>query len=559
MKIIAESAFNHNGDLSYLKKLANAAKDSRVDYFTVQVMNPEAFCTEDYSKFKIYKDNTFKQAEWLELFDYCKTLDLEIIPCVLEEDSFQFCYQQGYTFFKIHGTDLTNLPFLTKIKNTPDCKVIIETQCATYQDIETCVNLIGDRIVAIFHGFSDYPTEIEESKLNSIDSIKRDFPGFKIGYADHSLTVSEIPLMALAKGYDFLEKHITLTRNNRNFDWQVSLYPQEFALMVNSIRMYENALGKNQKHPSKREHSYRDVIYKKVIDSANQLKRSNSGLDYLTEKFKSFSKDDVGIALIARLKSQRLKGKALKPFLGATILQDLFSRLDTCSTIKGVYLATSKLDEDYPLVSTIGEQKSFRGHDISVLDRMLSLAKEKEWGGILRVTGDNPFTDPVLIDKMVNIFQENDLDYVRVNNVPFGVSAELFSISYLWNLYLNMEDPSVSEYLSWFVLNDNEAKKGCINFIPKNERVSFVNLSIDYEDDYNRALELLKKISKSDPTQIQLSDIISNIDLNDIMDKSKMIKLPEGQSIIFEDYLKLMNNINYSFKLDLYEKDIFNW
>ena len=44
MKIIAESAFNHNGNLNYLLELANAAKKSRSDYFTVQVYNTDAFC-----------------------------------------------------------------------------------------------------------------------------------------------------------------------------------------------------------------------------------------------------------------------------------------------------------------------------------------------------------------------------------------------------------------------------------------------------------------------------------------------------------------------------------
>ena len=41
MKVIAESAFNHNGDLEYLKQLANAAHKSGADNFTFQVMNTD--------------------------------------------------------------------------------------------------------------------------------------------------------------------------------------------------------------------------------------------------------------------------------------------------------------------------------------------------------------------------------------------------------------------------------------------------------------------------------------------------------------------------------------
>ncbi len=43
MKIIAESASNHEGSYDYLVQLAKAATDAGADYFTAQVLEPEAF------------------------------------------------------------------------------------------------------------------------------------------------------------------------------------------------------------------------------------------------------------------------------------------------------------------------------------------------------------------------------------------------------------------------------------------------------------------------------------------------------------------------------------
>ena len=63
--------------------------------------------------------------------------------------------------------------------------------------------------------------------------------------------------MVLAKGCDYIEKHITLTRNNRNFDYQVSLYPNEFSMMVSSLKHYSHALGRNFKHHDNNEQSFR--------------------------------------------------------------------------------------------------------------------------------------------------------------------------------------------------------------------------------------------------------------------------------------------------------------
>jgi sialic acid synthase SpsE len=59
MKIIAESAFNHNGNFNYLKELALSSKASGADYFTVQVMNVDAFCVKEYEKFNLYKETEF--------------------------------------------------------------------------------------------------------------------------------------------------------------------------------------------------------------------------------------------------------------------------------------------------------------------------------------------------------------------------------------------------------------------------------------------------------------------------------------------------------------------
>ena len=74
MKIIAESAYNHNGSLEYLKNLASSAKNAGADYFTVQIMDVDSFCTSNYSKYNIYKDNNISFTEWTSLFEYCREI-----------------------------------------------------------------------------------------------------------------------------------------------------------------------------------------------------------------------------------------------------------------------------------------------------------------------------------------------------------------------------------------------------------------------------------------------------------------------------------------------------
>lgn len=545
MKIIAESAFNHNGNFNYLKELALSSKASGADYFTVQVMNVDAFCVKEYEKFNLYKETEFSTNEWIALFDFCKANGVNVIPCVLEEKSFELCYKYGFRLMKLHATDITNETFLQLIANNNDLKIILETQCATLFEVKYAISILGEnKIEALFSGFSNYPTEIEDLNLNVLDYYKKHF-NFKIGFADHSLDTVNIPLMLLAKGCDYIEKHITLTRNNRNFDYQVSLYPNEFSVMVSNIRHYTLALGNGVKHPCANEHVYRNIMYKKVIQNEFTQKRANEGQYHLDVLINSFEKNKVVVALIARLKSQRLKQKVLKPFHSNELIVDLYNRLSLSQKTK-VVLATSDLSEDKPLIDLFQQKgwPTFQGDAVSVIDRMLHLAFEEKASAIFRVTGDNPFTDYIIMDEMISLMNDNQLDYVKVNNVPFGISAELFSTSYLWKLYLKLETTEFSEYLTWYVLNDDDVRMGCID-VETDKAFSLVNLSVDLLEDYERCLSLLKKINNPIFENITLKQIYENLDGFEKVDDTKEIKLPLGESIKLKEYLKRFDQINY--------------
>ncbi len=544
MKIIAETAFNHNGDVEYLTELISSAHQAGTDYVTVQIMHTNSFCVKNYERYKTYVDTEISQHDWKKIFDACESEQMKLIPCVLEEESFRFCYDHGFRLFKIHATDITNKMFLEEISNK-NCDVILETQCASNFDIKFALDILGDRVVCLMHGFSDYPTEIENLSLNALDHMSKEF-GLPVGFADHSLDTVGIPLMCLSKNCAFLEKHITLSRDNRNFDWQVSLYPDQFSVMVSNIRHYRKSLGIGVKHPTDKEASYRSVLYKKYLSLGERMLRSDEGKDYVGTVFDGLKKKNVGIAVIARLKSQRLEEKVLRFFHTDSMIVDLCKRVETSGF--PLFLATSHLREDEKLVSLCKERgiKTFVGHPLSVIDRMLWLAFENEWGGIFRVTGDNPYTDPELMKKMSDLLIKEDLDYVRVNGAPFGTTAELFSTSYLWDLYLRMKNPMNSEYLSWFVLNDETAKMGVIELSLFDSDLKFVNLSVDYDVDLKRCLLILEGSSKKNFIDMTFYDVINLIDINDTMDKNKTIKLPEGEGITLSDYISLIEGKSYN-------------
>lgn len=545
MYVIAETAFNHNGDVEYLLELIKASKLSGAHYTTVQVMDTQAFCVSDYERYNIYIDNEISKQKWIEVFNYCESTDVKLIPCPLEKSSFDLCYDYGYRLFKVHATDITNKKFLEYIKLKGDCEVLLETQCATNLDIRFALSILKTNVKCIIHGYSDYPTEVEELNLNALDFLKKEY-NLDVGLADHSLDTTGIPVMGLAKGIKYLEKHITLSRSNRNFDWQVSLYPEQFSTLINNINYYKKALGKNVKHPSSTELSFRNVLYKKYLKKTT-FKRADKGLDYISDKFNNFTKNNIGISIIARGNSKRLPRKIYKSFSNSSLIVDLYHRVAQSKLPTYINTSTERSDDELVSVCKHNKLEYFRGHPESVLDRMLSLCFEKELGGIFRVTGDNPFTDPSVINEMVDMFNKNDLDYIRCNGLPFGVTAELFSVKYLWSLYRTIDNPLDTEYLSLFVMNDSNCRKGCLSY-STDKKVQYVNLSVDLEEDYNRCLNLLKKINKP-WIQINLQDIIKNVDLLSI-DLAKEVKLPT-EVITLDQYIGKIENLKYKIKKNI--------
>ena len=545
MKIIAESAFNHNGNYNELLNLALESQKAGADFFTAQVMNINAFCKSDYDKYDLYKNTEFSASQWVSFFDFCNENDIKLIPCVLDEISFKLCYNNGFRLLKIHATDITNEPFLKLLSSKNDIKIILETQCATMFEIDFACRILGkERIESIFSGFSNYPTEIEDLNLNVIESLKKKYD-LPIGFADHSLDTTNIPLMVLAKGYSYLEKHITISRNKRHYDYQVSLYPEEFSVMVKLLKHYFKALGSYVKHPVLNESKYRSIMYKKVVLNEKTLKRSNDGEYFIEKKINSFDKKNIVVALIARLKSKRLEQKVLKPFHNNLLVVDLYNRISSSKKFKTV-LATSDLKEDYPLCEIFSNNgfNLFKGDAVSVIDRMLSLAFEEKAASIFRVTGDNPFTDPYLMEEMVTLQNEYELDYVRVNNVPFGIGAELYSTKYLWNLYMNLETTYYSEYLTWYAINDKKVRIGCLD-VESNYSNQLINLSVDVKEDYLRCKSILRKFKNKKFEEISLKDILNSLEDINTLNVNKEIKLPEGNKITLKDYLELIEGKNY--------------
>ncbi len=128
------------------------------------------------------------------------------------------------------------------------------------------------------------------------------------------------------------------------------------------------------------------------------------------------------ILITARLKSTRLPMKVIKPIMGRPMICHMIDRLKTAGIPEGIIICTSPLEQDDPLVETAFREGIFcyRGHPDDVLARLTGAAREFGLDRVISCTADNPFVDPVYIDRLLEFQSQHNYDYARVEGLPWG-------------------------------------------------------------------------------------------------------------------------------------------
>jgi spore coat polysaccharide biosynthesis protein SpsF len=130
--------------------------------------------------------------------------------------------------------------------------------------------------------------------------------------------------------------------------------------------------------------------------------------------------------LQARMGSTRLPGKVLMCIQGKSILERAVERLRAAKLLHGVVVLTTKKDEDEPVAreaSRLGAEV-YRGPDLDVLTRFREAADIFHADVIVRATADNPLIDIGSVDRILQLLNDEKLDYCMERNLPTGAATE---------------------------------------------------------------------------------------------------------------------------------------
>jgi glutamate-1-semialdehyde 2,1-aminomutase/spore coat polysaccharide biosynthesis protein SpsF len=158
----------------------------------------------------------------------------------------------------------------------------------------------------------------------------------------------------------------------------------------------------------------------------------------------------------ARMRSSRLPGKVLAEIAGRSMLEHIVSRVALSRFISQVIIATSTQNADDAIAAVAAEREFdvYRGSETDVLDRYYRAARSVNADVVVRITGDCPFTDPEVIDRVIHSFLKGDCDYASntlVCTYPDGLDVEVFSVAALEAAWLEGRRSADREHVTPYI------------------------------------------------------------------------------------------------------------
>lgn len=224
------------------------------------------------------------------------------------------------------------------------------------------------------------------------------------------------------------------------------------------------------------------------------------------------SSANIGVIVACRMKSSRLKQKAILPIHGRA---SVVRCLENCLEIKGanvVVLATSTLSDDDVLekYTLDGKVKLWRGDPDDIIQRYLGACDAYGIDVIIRVTADCPVVSPEIADVLLQHHIKTGADYTAARDVAVGTACEIYSAKALRKVIELLGNAEYSEYMTWYLRNNSNIFKVEVIELPP-ELVRDYRLTLDYPEDLEMFNELyaaldIKKLTPSLPNVYSVLD-----------------------------------------------------
>jgi len=250
-KLIAEVGLSHEGSLGLAFAYIDSAKASGADLVKFQYHIPTVesskyekfridFSQQDKTRWDYWDRTTFSTDNWKKIISHCKKNLIDFCVSVFSGQACSEMIDLGVKNIKLGSGDLTNKEILDVLKGW-NGNLFISTGLATFSEIEEAINnyseFLVDSRLTVFQCTSKYPTPLNQVGINVMELIRSRW-NVKVGLSDHSVGIDSA-IVAINKGADVIEKHVTFSKNMFGPDISSSITFEELSRLSNFRDNYQ--------------------------------------------------------------------------------------------------------------------------------------------------------------------------------------------------------------------------------------------------------------------------------------------------------------------------------
>lgn len=287
--IIAETAYNHEGDITYLYGMIDELADLQVSAVKFHLLlNLESYMEKTHPLFSQLKTWLFSKQQWTDIIEYTQQKHLDIVALCDDIDSIKFLNKKkNIRALEIHATSINDYFMLNEAAEFSG-RIILGVGGSTHEEVSHAVDILKakkKRDILLIYGFQSYPTKYADINLSKMTQLRELF-NLPVGYADHTGfndPYNEVLSVAAAMmGFEVLEKHYTLNPGKKRIDYEAAVGKEQLAKIKDLMEIALLAHGHTTVAMSKAERQYggvgpmkKAIVAKKSIAKGDKLSLEN--------------------------------------------------------------------------------------------------------------------------------------------------------------------------------------------------------------------------------------------------------------------------------------------
>ena len=247
---IAETAWHHEGDYTFMETLvSDLINKTKADFIKYHLtLDLDEYMDHRHPVHDTLKKWMLDADQWTELIGRTRSGSKDIMLLLNDRKAIDFGMRFNPKLVEIHSVCLNDVKLLEHLSGSlhKDQKVVLGVGGSDLYEIERAMETLRHDNIILMFGFQNYPTKYHNINLHKIKKVKKLYPEYEYGYADHTAWNDDnnmlITSLAAASGVGYIEKHVTNIYGKKRCDWESAISIDMFNELSNSLSIL-NSIG----------------------------------------------------------------------------------------------------------------------------------------------------------------------------------------------------------------------------------------------------------------------------------------------------------------------------